>query len=268
MCQPGGNRVDHHEGPGLSELAPGGRRPLGCVTTSASGPASQSSFFPPGHRRALITCHRGPALGRYPPILSPESSRGLWPPGGIVSAGPPPTGWARRDHAPSCPYPLHRIPGFWPQQSCWCSPLLSGSATNVADHGRAPLWKNPLQNLQIIIGPAIVLGSRQGPTSRRMSRIRVSPESSASTYANGADRAAQSPRVAMERAVVLRQRHCPNARLLPVVIQSGRRNLPGAASALVLRRLGGRWEQALSGCQGHRVRRTPKLSVKKRPEHC
>jgi peptide/nickel transport system permease protein len=75
------------------------------------------------------------------------------------------------------------------------------------------LWENPAQNLQIIIGPAIVLGLAQGAYIARMSRsclLEVIREDYVRTArAKGA----------VERAVVLRHA-LPNA-LLPVVTISG-----------------------------------------------
>jgi len=75
------------------------------------------------------------------------------------------------------------------------------------------LWQNPWQNLQIIIGPAIVLGLAQGAYIARMSRsclLEVIREDYVRTArAKGA----------VERAVVLRHA-LPNA-LLPVITISG-----------------------------------------------
>ena len=87
------------------------------------------------------------------------------------------------------------------------------------------LWENPWQNLQIIIGPAIVLGLAQGAYIARMSRsclLEVIREDYVRTArAKGA----------VERAVVLRHA-LPNA-LLPVITISGR------AARLRAGRLGG-----------------------------
>ncbi len=75
------------------------------------------------------------------------------------------------------------------------------------------LWENPAQNLQIVIGPAIVLGLAQGAYIARMARsclLEVIREDYVRTArAKGA----------IERAVVLRHA-LPNA-LLPVVTISG-----------------------------------------------
>jgi len=75
------------------------------------------------------------------------------------------------------------------------------------------IWENPWQNLQIIIGPAIVLGLAQGAYIARMSRsclLEVIREDYVRTArAKGA----------VERAVVLRHA-LPNA-LLPVITISG-----------------------------------------------
>jgi peptide/nickel transport system permease protein len=151
------------------------------------------SFFRGDTVGALIL-HRGP-LSAEIAILALIISWLVGLPVGILSAVRP-NGWA--DAVTRFLSILFiAIPGFW------LSMLL------VLAH----LWENPWENLQIIIGPALVLGLAQGAYIARMSRsclLEVIREDYVRTArAKGA----------VERVVVLRHA-LPNA-LLPVVTISG-----------------------------------------------
>jgi peptide/nickel transport system permease protein len=165
------------------------------------------SFFRGDTVGALIL-HRGP-LSAEIAILALIISWLVGLPVGILSAVRP-NGWA--DAVTRLLSILFiAIPGFW------LSMLLVLALLFWFGY-KAPIlvvqiWENPWQNLQIIVGPAVVLGLAQGAYIARMSRsclLEVIREDYVRTArAKGA----------VERAVVLRHA-LPNA-LLPVVTISG-----------------------------------------------
>ena len=172
----------------------------------ASGQLGKS-FFRGDTVRDLIL-HRGP-LSAEIALLALVISWLVGLPVGILSAVRP-NGWA--DAITRFLSILFiAIPGFW------LSMLLVLALLFWFGY-KAPIlvvqvWENPWQNLQIILGPAIVLGLAQGAYIARMSRsclLEVIREDYVRTArAKGA----------VERAVVLRHA-LPNA-LLPVITISG-----------------------------------------------
>ena len=172
----------------------------------ASGQLGKS-FFRGDTVRDLIL-HRGP-LSAEIALLALVISWLVGLPVGILSALRP-NGWA--DAITRLLSILFiAIPGFW------LSMLLVLALLFWFGY-KAPIlvvqvWENPWQNLQIILGPAIVLGLAQGAYIARMSRsclLEIIREDYVRTArAKGA----------VERAVVLRHA-LPNA-LLPVVTISG-----------------------------------------------
>jgi peptide/nickel transport system permease protein len=165
------------------------------------------SFFRGDTVRDLIL-HRGP-LSAEIAVLALIISWIVGLPVGILSAVRP-NGWA--DAVTRFVSILFiAIPGFWLSMLVVLALLFwfGYKAPILVVH----LWENPWQNLQIIIGPAIVLGLAQGAYIARMSRsclLEVIREDYVRTArAKGA----------MERIVVLRHA-LPNA-LLPVVTISG-----------------------------------------------
>ena len=172
----------------------------------ASGQLGKS-FFRGDTVRDLIL-HRGP-LSAEIAILALIISWLVGLPVGILSAVRP-NGWA--DAVTRFVSILFiAIPGFWLSMLAVLALLFwfGYKSPIMVVH----LWENPWQNLQIIIGPAIVLGLAQGAYIARMSRsclLEVIREDYVRTArAKGA----------VERAVVLRHA-LPNA-LLPVVTISG-----------------------------------------------
>jgi len=172
----------------------------------ASGQLGKS-FFRGDTVRDLIL-HRGP-LSAEIAILALIISWLVGLPVGILSAVRP-NGWA--DAVTRFFSILFiAIPGFWLSMLLVLALLFwfGYKSPIMVVH----LWENPWQNLQIIIGPAIVLGLAQGAYIARMSRsclLEVIREDYVRTArAKGA----------VERAVVLRHA-LPNA-LLPVVTISG-----------------------------------------------
>jgi peptide/nickel transport system permease protein len=172
----------------------------------ASGQLGKS-FFRGDTVRDLIL-HRGP-LSAEIALLALIISWLVGLPVGIVSAVRP-NGWADA-MTRFLSILFIAIPGFW------LSMLLVLALLFWFGY-KAPIlvvqvWENPWQNLQIILGPAIVLGLAQGAYIARMSRsclLEVIREDYVRTArAKGA----------VERAVVLRHA-LPNA-LLPVVTISG-----------------------------------------------
>jgi peptide/nickel transport system permease protein len=172
----------------------------------ASGQLGKS-FFRGDTVRDLIL-HRGP-LSAEIAILALIISWLVGLPVGILSAVRP-NGWA--DAVTRFLSILFiAIPGFWLSMLLVLALLFwfGYKAPILVVH----LWEDPWQNLQIVIGPAIVLGLAQGAYIARMSRsclLEVIREDYVRTArAKGA----------VERAVVLRHA-LPNA-LLPVVTISG-----------------------------------------------
>lgn len=172
----------------------------------ASGQLGKS-FFRGDTVRDLIL-HRGP-LSAEIAILALTISWLVGLPVGILSAVRP-NGWA--DAVTRFLSILFiAIPGFWLSMLLVLALLFwfGYKAPILVVH----LWEDPWQNLQIVIGPAIVLGLAQGAYIARMSRsclLEVIREDYVRTArAKGA----------VERAVVLRHA-LPNA-LLPVVTISG-----------------------------------------------
>jgi peptide/nickel transport system permease protein len=172
----------------------------------ASGQLGKS-FFRGDTVRDLIL-HRGP-LSAEIAILALIISWLVGLPVGILSAVRP-NGWA--DAVTRFFSILFiAIPGFWLSMLMVLALLFwfGYKSPILVVH----LWEDPWQNLQIIIGPAIVLGLAQGAYIARMSRsclLEVIREDYVRTArAKGA----------VERAVVLRHA-LPNA-LLPVVTISG-----------------------------------------------
>ncbi len=165
------------------------------------------SFFRGDTVGALIL-HRGP-LSAEIAILALIISWIVGLPVGILSAVRP-NGWA--DAVTRFLSILFiAIPGFWLSMLLVLALLFwfGYKAPILVVH----LWENPWENLQIVIGPAIVLGLAQGAYIARMSRsclLEVIREDYVRTArAKGA----------VERVVVLRHA-LPNA-LLPVVTISG-----------------------------------------------
>ncbi|MFI5375916.1 MAG: ABC transporter permease [Candidatus Rokuibacteriota bacterium] len=165
------------------------------------------SFFRGDTVRDLIL-HRGP-LSAEIAVLALIISWLVGLPVGILSAMRP-NGWAD-SIARSVAILFIAVPGFW-------LGLLIVLALLFWFGYKAPilvihLWEDPWQNLQLIIGPAAVLGLAQGAYIARMSRsclLEVIREDYVRTArAKGA----------VERAVVLRHA-LPNA-LLPVITISG-----------------------------------------------
>lgn len=172
----------------------------------ASGQLGKS-FFRGDTVRDLIL-HRGP-LSAEIAILALIISWLVGLPVGILSAVRP-NGWA--DAVTRFLSILFiAIPGFWLSMLLVLALLFwfGYKAPILVVH----VWEDPWQNLQIVIGPAIVLGLAQGAYIARMSRsclLEVIREDYVRTArAKGA----------VERAVVLRHA-LPNA-LLPVVTISG-----------------------------------------------
>ncbi len=172
----------------------------------ASGQLGKS-FFRGDTVRDLIL-HRGP-LSAEIAIVALIISWLVGLPVGILSAVRP-NGWA--DAITRFLSILFiAIPGFWLSMLLVLALLFwfGYKSPILVVH----LWEDPWQNLQIIIGPAIVLGLAQGAYIARMSRsclLEVIREDYVRTArAKGA----------VERAVVLRHA-LPNA-LLPVVTISG-----------------------------------------------
>ncbi len=172
----------------------------------ASGQLGKS-FFRGDTVRDLIL-HRGP-LSAEIAILALVISWFVGLPVGILSAVRP-NGWADAI-ARSLSVLFIAIPGFWLGMLIVLALLFwfGYKSPILVVH----LWENPWQNLQIIIGPAIVLGLAQGAYIARMSRsclLEVIREDYVRTArAKGA----------IERVVVLRHA-LPNA-LLPVITISG-----------------------------------------------
>jgi peptide/nickel transport system permease protein len=172
----------------------------------ASGQLGKSFFR--GDTVAGLILHRGP-LSAEIAILALVISWLVGLPVGLLSAIRP-NGWADAI-ARSISVLFIAVPGFWLS-------LLVVLALLFWFGYKAPimivhLWENPWQNLQIVIGPAVVLGLAQGAYIARMSRsclLEVIREDYVRTArAKGAG----------ERAVVLRHA-LPNA-LLPVITISG-----------------------------------------------
>jgi peptide/nickel transport system permease protein len=165
------------------------------------------SFFR-GDTVTDLILHRGP-LSAEIAILALVISWLVGLPVGIVSAIRP-NGWADAI-VRSLSVLFIAVPGFW-------LGLLIVLALLFWFGYKAPiiivqLWENPWENLQLIIGPAIVLGLAQGAYIARMSRsclLEVIREDYVRTArAKGT----------LERSVVLRHA-LPNA-LLPVITISG-----------------------------------------------
>ena len=172
----------------------------------ASGQLGKSFFR--GDTVGALILHRGP-LSAEIAILALIISWLVGLPVGILSAVRP-NGWA--DAITRFLSILFiAIPGFWLSMLLVLALLFwFGYKSPILV---VQLWEDPWQNLQIIIGPAIVLGLAQGAYIARMSRsclLEVIREDYVRTArAKGA----------VERAVVLRHA-LPNA-LLPVVTISG-----------------------------------------------
>ncbi|PYO56833.1 MAG: hypothetical protein DMD83_12380, partial [Candidatus Rokuibacteriota bacterium] len=165
------------------------------------------SFFR-GDTVAGLILHRGP-LSAEIGILALVISWLVGLPVGLLSAIRP-NGWADAA-ARSLAILFIAVPGFWLS-------MLTVLALLFWFNYKAPIiivqpWENPWQNLQLIIGPAVVLGLAQGAYIARMSRsclLEVIREDYIRTArAKGA----------LEGAVVLRHA-LPNA-LLPVITISG-----------------------------------------------
>jgi peptide/nickel transport system permease protein len=172
----------------------------------ASGQLGKS-FFRGDTVRDLIL-HRGP-LSAEIAILALIISWLVGLPVGILSAVRP-NGWADAI-ARFFSILFIAVPGFWLSMLLVLALLFwfGYKAPILVVH----IWEDPWQNLQIILGPAVVLGLAQGAYIARMSRsclLEVIREDYVRTArAKGA----------VERAVVLRHA-LPNA-LLPVVTISG-----------------------------------------------
>ena len=172
----------------------------------ASGQLGKSFFR--GDTVAALILHRGP-LSAEIGILALVISWLVGLPVGLLSAIRP-NGWADAA-ARSLAILFIAVPGFWLS-------MLTVLALLFWFNYKAPIiivqpWENPWQNLQLIIGPAVVLGLAQGAYIARMSRsclLEVIREDYIRTArAKGA----------LEGAVVLRHA-LPNA-LLPVITISG-----------------------------------------------
>ena len=172
----------------------------------ASGQLGKSFFR--GDTVAALILHRGP-LSAEIGVLALVISWLVGLPVGLLSAIRP-NGWAD-SAARSLAILFIAVPGFWLS-------MLTVLALLFWFNYKAPIiivqpWENPWQNLQLIIGPAVVLGLAQGAYIARMSRsclLEVIREDYIRTArAKGA----------LEGAVVLRHA-LPNA-LLPVITISG-----------------------------------------------
>ena len=172
----------------------------------ASGQLGKSFFR--GDTVAGLILHRGP-LSAEIGILALVISWLVGLPVGLLSAIRP-NSWADAV-ARSLAILFIAVPGFWLS-------MLTVLALLFWFNYKAPIiivqpWENPWQNLQLIIGPAVVLGLAQGAYIARMSRsclLEVIREDYIRTArAKGA----------LEGAVVLRHA-LPNA-LLPVITISG-----------------------------------------------
>ena len=179
---------------------------LGWLRDIASGQLGKSFFR--GDTVAALILHRGP-LSAEIGILALVISWLVGLPVGLLSAIRP-NGWADAA-ARSLAILFIAVPGFWLS-------MLTVLALLFWFNYKAPIiivqpWENPWQNLQLIIGPAVVLGLAQGAYIARMSRsclLEVIREDYIRTArAKGA----------LEGAVVLRHA-LPNA-LLPVITISG-----------------------------------------------
>jgi peptide/nickel transport system permease protein len=176
---------------------------LGDIATGQLG----KSFFRGDTVRDLIL-HRGP-LSAEIAILALVISWRVGLPAGIASAVRP-NGWLDAA-ARVVSIVFIAIPGFWLGIMIVLALLFwfGYKAPIIIVH----VWENPWQNLQLVLGPAIVLGLAQGAYIARMSRsclLEVIREDYVRTArAKGSD----------ERAVVLRHA-LPNA-LLPVITISG-----------------------------------------------
>jgi peptide/nickel transport system permease protein len=165
------------------------------------------SFFR-GDTVADLILHRGPISAEIG-ILALIVSWLVGLPVGIVSAIKP-NSWAD-NVARSAAILFIAIPGFWLSMLIVLALLFwfGYKAPIIIFH----FWESPWQNLQIVIGPAIVLGLAQGAYIARMSRsclLEVIGEDYVRTArAKGAE----------ERSVVLGHA-LPNA-LLPVITISG-----------------------------------------------
>jgi peptide/nickel transport system permease protein len=165
------------------------------------------SFFR-GDTVAELILHRGPISAEIG-ILALIVSWLVGLPVGIVSAIKP-NSWAD-NVARSAAILFIAIPGFWLSMLIVLALLFwfGYKAPIIIVH----FWESPWQNLQIVIGPAIVLGLAQGAYIARMSRsclLEVIGEDYVRTArAKGAE----------ERTVVLGHA-LPNA-LLPVITISG-----------------------------------------------
>jgi peptide/nickel transport system permease protein len=165
------------------------------------------SFFR-GDTVAELILHRGPISAEIG-ILALIVSWLVGLPVGIVSAIKP-NSWAD-NVARSAAILFIAIPGFWLSMLIVLALLFwfGYKAPIIIVH----FWESPWQNLQIVIGPAIVLGLAQGAYIARMSRsclLEVIGEDYVRTArAKGAE----------ERSVVLGHA-LPNA-LLPVITISG-----------------------------------------------
>jgi peptide/nickel transport system permease protein len=165
------------------------------------------SFFR-GDTVAELILHRGPISAEIG-ILALIVSWLVGLPVGIVSAIKP-NSWAD-NVARSAAILFIAIPGFWLSMLIVLALLFwfGYKAPIIIFH----FWESPWQNLQIVIGPAIVLGLAQGAYIARMSRsclLEVIGEDYVRTArAKGAE----------ERSVVLGHA-LPNA-LLPVITISG-----------------------------------------------
>ena len=172
----------------------------------ASGQLGKSFFR--GDTVSAMILHRGP-LSAEIALLALVISWLVGLPVGVLSALRP-NGWADAI-ARSISVLFIAVPGFW-------LALLVVLALLFWFGYKAPIvivhvWENPWQNLQQVIGPAVVLGLAQGAYIARMSRsclLEVIREDYVRTArAKGA----------RERAIVLRHA-LPNA-LLPVITISG-----------------------------------------------
>src|SRR5262245_32084774 len=165
------------------------------------------SFFR-GDTVAGLILHRGP-LSAEIAILALLISWLVGLPAGIVSAVRP-NGWLDAA-ARVVSIVFIAVPGFWLAMLVVLALLFwfGYKAPIIIVH----VWENPWQNLQLVIGPAIVLGLAQGAYIARMSRsclLEVIREDYVRTArAKGSN----------ERVVVLRHA-LPNA-LLPVITISG-----------------------------------------------
>jgi len=172
----------------------------------ASGQLGKSFFR--GDTVSAMILHRGP-LSAEIALLALVISWIVGLPVGVLSALRP-NGWADAI-VRSISVLFIAVPGFWLGLLVVLALLFwfGYKAPIVIVH----LWENPWQNLQQIIGPAVVLGLAQGAYIARMSRsclLEVIREDYVRTArAKGA----------RERAIVLRHA-LPNA-LLPVITISG-----------------------------------------------